>query len=104
MKRIIAVILFVLLLVSLTGCGKGSMLEGTYISESGETELTFTKDGTCTMTEGGLYVDGTYSKTDSGWQLNLKMLGFISTTYQLTKSGKDLILSDGNQSEVFTKK
>lgn len=104
MKRVIAFVLLAMFLVSLTACGDNGMLNGTYVSESGDTELIFSKDGTCSMTESGIYIDGVYTKTDSGWQMNLKMLGFITVTYNITKSGKNLVVSDDSGSEVYTKK
>ena len=71
------------------------MLNGTYIGEDDQDIIVFKPDGSCTISGNGLYFNGIYSKTNSGWQIELHALGVLSATFTAKKVGNDLVISDG---------
>jgi len=109
MKKILAIFIsasIVLMLSAfLTGCG-GNGLSGKYESESGTYSVEFKKSGECTWYQGGKFFEGTYSKNDNGYKLEIKGGGFYSNTvFEAEKDGKDLIITGGVvKGERFVKK
>lgn len=104
MKKVIALVLVFVICISLCACG-GNTLNGTYVSESGTYTVELNKDGTCTWYQDGSFFNGTYEKTDSGWQLNISGSGFYSNTvFNAETSGKNLVITGGAvYGELFIK-
>ena len=99
-----SVLLLLMLIFSLSACS-GGMLDGTYISESGEYEIEFEKDGTCVWIQGGRFFDGTYEETKDGYRLMIMGNGLaVNTVFDAVWDGKDLIITGGRvDGERFVK-
>lgn len=83
------------LVLGLYGCS-GNSLDGSYVSEDGTYQINFNNDGSCTWYQDGKFFDGTYDKTDEGWQLEIKGDGFYSNTvFSASEEESDLIISGG---------
>ena len=104
MKQKLAFLLMITMMFYLVGCGKSS-LSGKYLSEEKKYSVSFTSDSECTWYQDGMFFDGTYKKTDSGYQLEIAGDGFYSNTvFNAEVDGDDLIISGGIVDQLrFTK-
>ncbi len=60
-KRMLAAgLIAALLLAMLTGCGAGGVLIGSWVDKSGQLQIEFAKNGTCTVTAYGFALPATY--------------------------------------------
>lgn len=104
MKKIIALSLVLVICFSLSACDN-SALNGVYVSESGKYSIDFKGDGICTWYQDGAFFNGTYEKTEKGWQLNIAGSGFYgNTVFNAEGDSKSFIVTGGVVlGEVFTK-
>ena len=80
--------------ILMTGCTGG--LSGTYNSEHGEYTVKFTSSTQCTWYQDDTFFNGTYEKTQNGYQLEIIGSAIYSNTvFIATKDGKDLIITGG---------
>lgn len=92
MKYLLAVLILTL---SLCGCS-GNSLDGSYVSEDGKYEVKFSDDGICTWYQDGAFFNGTYDKTDDGWQLEIMGNGLYSNTvFNAIEDDGNLVISGG---------
>ncbi|MBD5491692.1 MAG: hypothetical protein HDR16_06145 [Lachnospiraceae bacterium] len=92
MKNLSAVLI---LMLCLCGCS-GNSLNGSYVSEDGRYEIKFNDDGICTWYQDGAFFNGTYDKTDDGWQLEITGNGLYSNTvFNAIEDDGNLIISGG---------
>jgi len=91
-------------ITSIIGCGNG--LSGTYQSESGVYSVKFTSSAECIWYQDGSFFEGTYKKTNNGYQLEIKGSGlYTNTVFNVTTDKKDLIITGGIvYGERFVKK
>ena len=98
------IVALIMLLVVLAGCG--SKMSGTYASEDGQYSIEFSSDSECTWYQDGSFFNGTYKKTDNGYQLEMIGEGLYSNTvFTVEMDGEDLIISGGTVDQMrFVKK
>lgn len=96
MKKIILMVSMVITLsIFCFGCGSKG-ISGTYTSEDGIYSVKFSSDSECTWYQDDLFFNGTYEKTDSGYQLEIVGDGFYTNTvFTVEADGEDLIISGG---------
>lgn len=104
MKKTISLVLIISIALLFCSCFSDS-LNGTYTSESGLYSIEFNKDGSCTWYQDGMFFDGTYEKTEAGWQLDITGSGFYpNTVFQAVEDGNDLVITGGIvNGETFVK-
>lgn len=94
-KQIITILTVLCVLTFLAGCGKNG-LSGEYSDEEGTYSISFTSDSECTWYQDGKFFNGTYRKTDSGYQLEIEGNGLYSNTvFNVEADGDDLIITGG---------
>ncbi|MDR2420828.1 MAG: hypothetical protein LBD49_01815 [Oscillospiraceae bacterium] len=90
----------------LNGCNAG--ISGTYESESGVYTIKFTSSKECTWYQNGMFFNGTYEETDSGYSLEIVGSGTAANTvFIAVKDGNDLVVTGGildHNGERFIKK
>ncbi|MBD5504235.1 MAG: hypothetical protein HDR09_11025 [Lachnospiraceae bacterium] len=92
-RKYLCVMLIIML--GLCGCSSNS-LDGSYASEDGTYQIKFNDDGSCTWYQDGTFFNGTYDKTDDGWQLEITGNGLYSNTvFSASEEDGDLIISGG---------
>jgi len=84
----------ILAIYSITGCSNG--LSGTYQSENGFFYVKFTSSTECIWYQDGSFFEGTYKKTNNGYQLYIKGSGlYTNTLFNVITDKKDLIITGG---------
>lgn len=100
MNRKAVIVTLIMLIIVLVGCGN-KKISGTYASEDGQYSVEFSTDSQCTWYQDGSFFDGTYKKTDNGYQLEMVGEGFYSNTvFTAEMDGDDLIISGGNVEQM----
>lgn len=94
MKRVTALFLIIVMLIGLCACG--SELHGSYTNGSGYYTVEFSKNGTCTWYQDGMFFNGTYEKAGSGWRLKINGQGlYENTVFTAERDGKALVITGG---------
>ena len=109
MKKIVALILVVAALLTLSACGSKDALAGTWSAELGADGLitwTFNGKGKCTMENAYMKQNGTYSIEND--QLTVKLEAWSEpSTYTFSVDGNSLTMNENTGygiSGTFTKK
>ena len=103
-KKLLTIVLTLLCIFMLNGCG-ASTISGTYSSEDGKYSIEFSSDSECTWYQDGTFFNGTYKKTENGYQLEIVGKGLYSNTvFSVDIDEDDIIVSGGKvEQERFTK-
>lgn len=109
MKKIIAAILTLTLILAMTACGSKDVLAGTWTAELGEDGTitwTFNGNGKCTMENAYMKQNGTY--TIDGDQLTVTLESWSDpSTYTFSVEGDSLTMNENTGygiSGTFTKR
>ncbi len=105
MKRKKTLLLMVAMIFCLAGCGKTN-LSGKYSTGDEKYSVSFTDNSDeCTWYQDGMFFDGTYVKTEEGYQLEISGDGFYSNTvFSAEVDGDALIITGGTVDKLrFTK-
>lgn len=94
MQKKVMILLMVVLMMCLSGCGK-SKLSGSYSSDDGIYSISFSSNSECTWYQDGKFFNGTYEKTDNGYQLEIEGEGFYSNTVFTVEIDEDDLLITG---------